>query len=416
MNKKLFFILFFFLYSGAPHVFANNLRTCLKGNAQVLCEHHRLTPEQAVQVEKSELAYNLKTCLKGNAQVLCQHHRLTAEQAERVRAAELGLPYQEPDPKKDDGAKSDELPKCSLNSVVWDHCYAKYQYEDGSKYEGGWLNNKRHGKGTLTTADGFIFMGQFKNGEPEGKGILRTPSGEEKKVVWRDGKFENDGVENPQSTSTPEDEYLRKLQDLQNDLQIRNFGSFLHTERVPNVLFLFDEIKEADSFQFRKAIRTKKIDLIVLSSPGGLVWEGLTIAGNIHDKKLSTYVPSASIYGESNCSSACSLMFCAGSERKVEGRLGVHQFYSVGKADKNVSGVQKKTQFTVSEIIGFLNEFETPPWVFERMFQQSEMYYFDKTEIAKLETTSSEQTLQNRAKANEFIELMSVSLKELLKE
>ena len=171
-----------------------------------------------------------------------------------------------------------------------------------------------------------------------------------KKVVWRDGKFENDGVENPQSTSRLEDEYLRKLQDLQNDFQIRNFGSFLHTERVPNVLFLFDEIKEADSFQFRKAIR-KTIDLIVLSSPGGLVWEGLTIAGNIHDKKLSTYVPSASIYGESNCSSACSFMFFAGSERKVEGRLGVHQFYSVGKADKNVSGVQKKTQFTALTLI-----------------------------------------------------------------
>ncbi len=50
------------------------------------------------------------------------------------------------------------------------------------------------------------------------------------------------------------------------------------------------------------------------------------------------------------------------------------------KQKEKIEEVQEGTQFTVSEIIGFLNEFETPSWVFERIFQQSEMYYFKEKE------------------------------------
>ena len=51
----------------------------------------------------------------------------------------------------------------------------------------------------------------------------------------------------------------------------------------------------------------------------------------------------------------------------------MHQFLSKKSEKKEKIGeIQKSSQFTVSEIIGFLNEFETPAWVYERMFQQSE--------------------------------------------
>ena len=97
-------------------------------------------------------------------------------------------------------------------------------------------------------------------------------------------------------------------------------------------------------------------------------------------------------------------MFFAGESRTAKGDLGVHQFYS-GKAsdEEKIRATQKRAQFTVSEIIGFLNDFETPAWVYERMFQQSEMYYFTESELLQLETQVSEETKAQHDKAERFI-------------
>ena len=65
--------------------------------------------------------------------------------------------------------------------------------------------------------------------------------------------------------------------------------------------------------------------------------------------------------------------------------------------------IQKRAQFTVSEIIGFLNEFETPAWVYERMFQQADMYYFKESELLQLETEVSEETKAQHDNAESFI-------------
>jgi len=67
----------------------------------------------------------------------------------------------------------------------------------------------------------------------------------------------------------------------------------------------------------------------VLSSPGGSVIEGLQMAGIINDKNLNTYIPKVGLDSQGTFASACSFMFFAGSERKVGGRLGVHQFSSL---------------------------------------------------------------------------------------
>ena len=75
----------------------------------------------------------------------------------------------------------------------------------------------------------------------------------------------------------------------------------------------------------------------------------------------------------------------------------------VRKKKKEVGDIQKTTQFTVSEIIGFLNEFETPSWVFERMFQQSDMYYFKETELVPLETEVSDKLATHYEKSEKFI-------------
>ena len=203
---------------------------------------------------------------------------------------------------------------------------------------------------------------------------------------------------------TQSGEKLKPKRDLEKEFELSLYGSFIHSEKAPNALFFFDYIEQNDSFEFRKALRNHDVDLIVLSSPGGSVWEGLSIAGIINDKGLNVYVPKSGGKGDGNCASACSFMFFAGATRQVEGKLGVHQFLSKkNKKSEEVGKTQKTAQFTVSEIIGYLNEFETPPWVFERMFQQSEMYYFKEKELVQLETEVSDELVAQYEKSEEFI-------------
>ena len=213
---------------------------------------------------------------------------------------------------------------------------------------------------------------------------------------------------------TQSDEKPKPKRDLEKEFGLSLYGTFLHSEKVPNALFFFDEIEQYDSFEFRKALRTHDVDLIVLSSPGGSIFEGLNMAGIIHDKGLNTYVPKNSLEGKGDCASACSFMFFAGSTKNVEGNLGVHQFYSSdGKKKEKVEDVQENTQFTVSEIIGFLNEFETPSWVFERMFQQTDMYYFKEKELVQLETEVSDELVEHYGESEKFISDLSKAFEEV---
>ena len=202
-----------------------------------------------------------------------------------------------------------------------------------------------------------------------------------------------------------------------NPLGVNFYGSFLHTERVPNALFFFSDIKEDDSFELRKALRSHEVDTIVLSSRGGSVWEGLNMAGIIHDKGLKTYVPQHGLDADGNCASACSFMFFGGSARVADGALGVHQFYSgAAKQNAQIGETQSNAQFTVSEIIGFLNEFDTPPFVFERMFQQKEMYYFTAREVAELNRKSDDITEADKTAIARFIRMFKLELERLKEE
>ena len=222
-------------------------------------------------------------------------------------------------------------------------------------------------------------------------------------------------IEKPKTdTDTDTKVETKPKRQLEKEFGISFYGSFLHTERVPYALFFLNEIEAYDRFEFRKALRNHNVSLIVLSSPGGSVWEGLSMAGIIYDKRLNTYIPKISVTGAGDCASACSFMYFAGDKREVEGKLGVHQFYSEkGSKKEKVEAVQEGTQFTVSEIIGFLNEFGTPSWVFERMFQQSEMYYFKEKELEKLETEVNDELRVQFKDAQKFIIDLSSALQEL---
>jgi PAN domain len=160
------------------------------------------------------------------------------------------------------------------------------------------------------------------------------------------------------------------------------YGSFLYFAEVPYALFMLGEIQDKDFFELREALRDNDISLIVTASPGGSVYEGLQIATAVHDKGLSTYVPTAL-----PCSSACAFVYFAGTQRAIKGTLGVHQFYSDDGSAMDLAGgnlASRVTQYTTSEIIGILNEFGTPPFVYEKMFSTAGLYEFDELQKVQL--------------------------------
>ena len=179
-------------------------------------------------------------------------------------------------------------------------------------------------------------------------------------------------------------------------------GSFYYFENIPKALFFFDPIETGDSFAFRDAIRKYDIEVVVLSSPGGSVYEGLQLSGIISDNGISTIIPAGA-----NCSSACSFMFFAGKQRLAlrEGLLGVHQFTSGAASANNQSQSETSLQYTVGDIISYLNFYDTPPFVYEAMFRTlpSEMYFFTNEEKNIINNTD-EQHLVRAALVSVFLD------------
>lgn len=151
----------------------------------------------------------------------------------------------------------------------------------------------------------------------------------------------------------------------------------------PDVVWIVGEIESGDYFHLRRILRRNEITTVALHSPGGSVSEALQMGAIIHDQQLTTYIPSDAV-----CASACSFIFFAGQERVSDGMLGVHQFY--GPDEEARTDV---IQFTVAEIVGFLNEFETPPFTFEYMFESRDMYFFNESEIERINREGD--TLEN---------------------
>ena len=160
--------------------------------------------------------------------------------------------------------------------------------------------------------------------------------------------------------------------------QVTEYGSFRFDGRLPNVLFLVGEIDTGDSFEMRRAMRDHDIRLVVTASGGGNLYEGLQLASILDDKGIATYLPAGV-----GCESSCANVFFGGVVRRADGELGVHQFYS-GPEDataperKDITAAE--TQYTTADIIGIMNSLETPPFVYEKMFSTSGIYYFSDRE------------------------------------
>ena len=81
-------------------------------------------------------------------------------------------------------------------------------------------------------------------------------------------------------------------------------------------IYMSGRIVAADPLRLSKLI-SRGARSIVLESPGGLVATGAYMADMIHAARLKTIV-------RRDCASACAMMFYAGTQRELSGRLGIH--------------------------------------------------------------------------------------------
>ncbi|MGR6467538.1 PAN domain-containing protein [Rhizobium sp. PAMB 3182] len=152
------------------------------------------------------------------------------------------------------------------------------------------------------------------------------------------------------------------------------FGPFIINDDYPDLIILNGEIDVSSALNFRRALdAAPNATVVALNSPGGNVQMGLLIADDIHQKKLTTYIPKGS-----GCYSACAYIFLAGAAREVEGELGVHQ---ISSQSSDLVGAQ----LTISDIIDVLGRFDTPPEVMSVMFKTppDDMHVFTAEEIVR---------------------------------
>lgn len=95
-------------------------------------------------------------------------------------------------------------------------------------------------------------------------------------------------------------------------------------------LLLLGETSSNDIDALRNAVKNDKVETIVLKGPGGNLEAAFTMADFIIEHKLATVVPE-----NTDCASACSLIFLAGSKRTLEkgARLGFHLPFLSGDAE-----------------------------------------------------------------------------------
>ncbi|ERP94455.1 hypothetical protein Q669_31540 [Labrenzia sp. C1B10] len=112
-----------------------------------------------------------------------------------------------------------------------------------------------------------------------------------------------------------------------------------------------------------------------LDSPGGVVVSAIEMADEISKRKLSTYIADGD-----TCAAACSLIFFAGHDRLVKGRLGVHQMDDGGR------GTASALQFVLAKQLDAFQRFGIPWAITQRMLTTlpSDMYWIPDYEIAEL--------------------------------
>lgn len=161
-------------------------------------------------------------------------------------------------------------------------------------------------------------------------------------------------------------------------------GPVSHFGHLPQVLFVSGTFNAGDGARIIAAINRFSPQLIILHSRGGIVSEAIEVADLIHQRRLSTFVPAGA-----ECLSACVYVFSAGSQRIVQGELGVHQLQAAqGNAVVPIGDLQA----IISQILAAMNRYAVPSFLIERILGSTDMYFL----------TWNERNQLSRGNLNEF--------------
>ena len=103
-----------------------------------------------------------------------------------------------------------------------------------------------------------------------------------------------------------------------------NAAEFIHetTDIGNEYIIIRGEIVTGDGEKFTNLIsKYPKTKSIVLNSNGGIVYEGIVIAAEVHDRRMMTFIFNGDV-----CFSICAPIFFSGKERFIQqdAYLGVH--------------------------------------------------------------------------------------------
>ncbi len=168
--------------------------------------------------------------------------------------------------------------------------------------------------------------------------------------------------------------------------RISDYAPFYYDTDNPGVLTLEGDIDSRTDFRLGRALhRFPDVKTLTLSSQGGTIYDGLSMATTIREYGLKTIIPSG---GE--CYSACAYLFFAGTEREAQGKLGVHQLDGLG-------GDFTFGQEILSEVFDSLHTYGVPGEVIVKMLrtppEQMYVYYPDQlSEMGVLGTAGASPT------------------------
>lgn len=114
---------------------------------------------------------------------------------------------------------------------------------------------------------------------------------------------------------------------------------------------------------------------VSLNSPGGIVVSAIGMAEEISKHRLSTYIAE-----NQSCASACAILFFAGHDRLVRGRLGVHQMDDFGESNAST------LQFVLADQLDAFQRFNIP-WSLSRKMLTTppwQMYWLTDSDIESL--------------------------------
>jgi len=69
------------------------------------------------------------------------------------------------------------------------HGQGTYTFADGENYVGDWKDDKQHGQGTYTWADGGKYVGEFEDDKQHGQGTFTYANGTKDVGEFKDGKL-----------------------------------------------------------------------------------------------------------------------------------------------------------------------------------------------------------------------------------